>query len=110
MATLKKVEVWRWGLEEKWIRGAAMAESCACTEGKERRAHRRTQKENVFPKSFAWETRQDEFCEFLQLAGLKTYSFKGRWASVEQSTEGTTLLLERRQEKNSGVDSLETAT
>jgi len=30
------------------------------------------------PKSWAWKTRRAEFCEFLQLAGLEAWSFKGQ--------------------------------
>ena len=37
-------------------------------------------KDNVFPKSLGWKTKEAEFREFLQPAQLKTCSFKGQQA------------------------------
>lgn len=39
------------------------------------RSNRGTHKENVSPTILAWKTRRNEFCEFLQPAGLTALQF-----------------------------------
>ena len=62
-------------LEEKQI--------TAAVEGREMRSQRRVRKRstqrNVSPKPLAWKIRGAEFRGFLQLVGLKAWSFKGQW-------------------------------
>ena len=47
-----------------------------------------------------------EFHEFLQ-PGLKGWSFRGQWAWLGLSLEGTTVLLQKRQADNPGADSMQ---
>ena len=45
---------------------------------RERGAHKGTHKETISPKPFARKTRRADFCELLQLVGLKAWSIKGQ--------------------------------
>ena len=74
------------GSVETWFRGevdqrAYGGKRATPTEKAEREEHTgEWHKENNPPKPLAWEMRKIEFCEFLQPAALRAWSFKGQRA------------------------------
>lgn len=73
----------------------------------ERGTHRGSHKESISSKPLAWKTRGAQFCEFLQpVGGVGVLKVSGLGL---ENPDGTALLLEKRQENNSGADSMVTA-
>ena len=77
--------MWKVGGIEMWFTGE-MDHRCCGVEGalvvekgeRDRSTWENAQRE-YFPKPLAWKMKGAEFCEFLQPAGLKVWSFKGQW-------------------------------
>ena len=67
--------MWRCGLGEKHTGGAPEVRELCHGEGREKE---KSIQGKCFTKATGLETEKDEVCEFLQLVGLKAWSFNGQ--------------------------------